>query len=203
MFGISKKMFCLVSFLLVLGAGALVANAEDILINFQLMGGDVPEDYLPDYGEAFGDRGDGWSYGWSRDIQADARNRDNGNAPDERYDTVIHLQKGADAVWEIELPNGTYEVLVVGGDPGYTDQTNNFDVEGILLEDEDPQMGAGGFDFDEYEVTVVVEDGRLTLKPGVGSANSKILFIDIKSATSPVSPSGSLSTTWGGIKAQH
>ena len=64
----------------------------------------VPEGYLPDYGEAFGDRGNGFSYGWSRDITADARDRDVANSPDQRYDTFIHFQKGEAAVWEIVLP---------------------------------------------------------------------------------------------------
>jgi hypothetical protein len=143
-------------------------------VNFQQAGGEIPEGYLPDYGEVYGDRGDGWTYGWDRDIQGDTRDRGSGNAPDQRYDTVVHLQKGADAVWEIALPNGVYDIFLVGGDPGYTDQTNNFDVEGVIVE-----AAEVGVNFDEFNVTVVVADGRLTIKPAPGSSNSKLLFLDI------------------------
>jgi len=153
--------------------GVLVRPAL-VKINFQQAGGDIPSGYLPDYGEAFGDRGNGYSYGWSRDIQADARNRGSGNAPDERYDTLLHLQKGADAVWEIELPNGTYDVAMVCGDPDYTDQTNTFDVEGVVVEDPD-----GEDNFDEYALTVEVTDGLLTIQPAAGASNCKIMFVEV------------------------
>ena len=200
------KVRCLLigMIVLVLGVAAGAANAGDLKINFQSKSQgsrEVPEGYMPDYGEVFADRGNGWSYGWNRDIQGDSRDRDSGNAPDQRYDTLIHLQKAANAVWEIELPNGTYELFLVCGDPSNTDQTNNFDVEGVILEDPDPQTGPG-FDFDEYNVTVVVSDGRLTIQPAPGSANCKIMFLDILGRPTPVSPSGKLATTWAAIKAQ-
>jgi hypothetical protein len=166
------------TFVLVLGLVASVANGLDLKVNFMLAGGDIPPGYLPDYGEVFGDRGNGWSYGWNRDIQADARNRGSANATDERYDTLIHLQKGAAAIWEIEIPNGNYKLFLVGGDPDNTDQTNNFDVEGVVVVDPDGQVG-NGFDFDEWEVIVTVSDGRLTIQPGPGASNSKIMFVDI------------------------
>jgi hypothetical protein len=201
MFSIFRKTICLVSFILVLVVAAGAANAGDVKINFQSNSQgsrEVPDGYMPDYGEVFGDRGNGWSYGWDRDIQADARDRDSGNASDQRYDTLIHLQKAANAIWEIELTNGDYEVLLVCGDPDNTDQTNSFDVEGVILEDPTPQTG----NFDEYNATVVVSDGRLTIQPGPGSANCKIMFLDIL-GTSPVSSSGKLTTTWGGVKVRY
>jgi len=153
-------------------------------INFQSLtqgSGEVPQGYLPDYGEAFADRGNGFSYGWSRDIQGDSRDRDSANAVDQRYDTLNHLQKGEDAVWEIELPNGVYNVFMVNGDPDNTDQINNFDVEGVVVVDPD-----GEDNFDEYNVTVVVSDGLLTIKPADGSANCKIMFVDIAAPVPPI-----------------
>ena len=196
-----RKLISTVSFVLVLGLAAGLASGRDVKINFQLRGGPIPEGYLPDYGEVFGDRGNGYSYGWNRDITADSRDRGSANAPDQRYDTLVHLQKAADAIWEIELPNGAYDLFVVGGDPSNTDQTNNFDVEGSIVQDPDPQTG-NGFDFDEFNVTAVVKDGRLTLKPAPGSANCKIMFVDIKGvvlvkAYSPAPDDGALHTdTW-------
>jgi len=179
----SKKLICLVSFVMVLDFGltAGVTNASEIKINFQSGGAPIPDGYLPDYGEVFADRGNGWSYGWDKDLKSDARDRNSSDAPDQRYDTINHLQKGTPGVWEIELPNGTYNLLLVCGDPSYIDQTSNFDVEGIILEDPDGQAGTD-FDFDEFEVTVELTDGRLTITTSEGADNAKICFVDIESA---------------------
>ncbi len=153
------------------------ACGGEVKVNFQsrTQGSmEVPAGYLPDYGDAFGDRGNGWKYGWNRDITADSRDRNSANAVDQRYDTLLHLQKAADAIWEIELPNGAYTLFIVGGDPDNTDQVNNFDVEGVILTDPDGQDR-----FDDYNVIAVLTDGRLTIKPAPGASNCKIMFVDI------------------------
>ncbi len=157
-------------------------TAQLVKVNFQSNSqGDkvVPEGYLPDYGLPFADQGNGYSYGWSRNISADARDRNSKNSPDQRYDTFVHLQKGDPAVWEIVVPNGKYQVYLVGGDPDNTDQTNSFDVEGVIVPDADGQ----GDRWDTYLVNVTVADGRLTIKPALGAtppaSNSKISFVVI------------------------
>ena len=197
-----SKLSYFLSFVLVLGLVAGVASGLDIKINFMQQGGDIPPGYLPDYGLPFGPReGSAFNYGWDRDITADARNRGSANAPDRRYDTLVHLQKGAPAVWEIEIPNGNYQLFLVGGDPGYTDQTDSFDVEGVIATDPDGQAG-NGFDFDEWELLVTVADGRLTIKPAPDASNSKIMFVDIMGvellkAYSPTPKDGALiEDTW-------
>jgi len=175
-----RKLILLV---LVLGFGLTVGvvGASEIKINFQSSGAPIPEGYLPEYGEPFVEHDNGWSYGWDQDIRSGARDRNSGNAPDQRYDTLNHLQQAGDRMWEIELPNGTYNIFMVCGDPDYGDQTNNFDVEGVLLTDPDPYPPEPPFDFDEFNVTVELSDGRLTIKPGPGSENCKINFVDIES----------------------
>jgi len=177
-----RRLICLVLLVLMLciGLTAEIAGASEVKINFQSAGAPIPDGYLPDYGDIFADRGNGWSYGWDKNLSSDARDRNSGNAPDQRYDTINHLQKGEPAVWEIALPNGTYNLFMVWGDPSYTDQTDNVDVEGIILEDPDGQAGSG-FDFDEFEVTVELTDGRLTITTAEGASNAKICFIDIES----------------------
>ena len=174
-----RKLILLV---LVLGFGLTVgvAGASEIKINFQSTGSPIPEGYLPDYGEVFGDRGNGWNYGWDEDMKGHARDRNSGNAPDQRYDTLNHPQYGTDSIWEIALPNGTYNLFLVCGDPSYGNQTNNYDVEGVLLIDPDPYPPEPAFDFDEFNVTVELSDGLLTIKPGPGSENCKINFVDIE-----------------------
>ena len=176
-----NKCIWLIAFVLALALFAGLAQGQTVYINFQQPASETPEGYLPDAGAVFGDRGNGFSYGWDRDINAEARDRDSGNAPDQRWDTLIHLQKGADVIWEIALENGLYNVYIVAGDAGYTDQINTFDIEGVLVEDPDGEAG----NFDELTATVTVADGRLTLTTAEGADNAKICFIDIVLAMSP------------------
>jgi len=156
-----------------------------INVNFELAGTPVPPGYIPDGGSVFADRGNGYSYGWDRDITADARYRATTIAPDLRYDTFVHLEKafatlGA-ATWEIAIPNGFYWVHIVAGDAGgATDAKYQFNVEGNLTfpiyTPVAPTLWI------EYTNTVVVNDGRLTVTSGpisVTRTNNKIDFIDI------------------------
>ena len=70
-----RKLICLTSFVLVLGLAAGFASGQEVSVNFQPQGAPIPEGYLPDYGEVFADRGNGFSYGWDVDIQDHSRDR--------------------------------------------------------------------------------------------------------------------------------
>jgi hypothetical protein len=177
-----RKTICLIFLALIfcIGLTAETAGASEVKINFQSAGAPIPDGYLPDYGDIFADRGNGWSYGWDKNLRVDARDRNSGNALDQRYDTINHLQKGAPGVWEIALPSGSYNLYMVWGDASHTDQINNIDVEGTILPDPDGETGSG-FDFDEFTLTVEVTDGRLTITTSEGASNAKICFIDIES----------------------
>ncbi len=179
----SRKCIGLIAVVLVSLVLVGSVHGQSVKVSFEMAATATEEGYLKDSGLPFGDRGNGWSYGWSRDISADARERNGGNSPNKAWDTLLHLQKGAAAVWEIEIDNGVYNIYIVAGDPGYTDQTNNFDVEGVIIEDPDGQAG----NFDEMTATVTVSDGRLTLQPAAGAANSKICLIEITLAMAPES----------------
>ncbi|MCH8194302.1 MAG: hypothetical protein IIA65_09855, partial [Planctomycetes bacterium] len=154
---------------------------QSVKINFQQATSITPDGYLPDSGQVFGDRGNGFSYGWGVAVnQTRDRGRDD-IAPDQRYDTLNHLQKnGRFEVWEIELENAEYGIFLVGGDSNHTDQVNHFDVEGVIVEDPDGQDN-----FDEWEFVVTVADGRLTITPTPEAQNSKLMFIDITLLTPP------------------
>ncbi|UCD50054.1 MAG: hypothetical protein JSW27_21295, partial [Phycisphaerales bacterium] len=177
-----KRCIWLVVSVIALAFFTGLVQGQTVYINFQQTTSETPEGYLGDGGEVFGDRGNGWTYGWDRDITGDARDR--GSHDDQRYDTCNHLQKSSPpAVWEIEIENGLYNIFMVCGDPGYTDQTNFMLVEGVLIEDPDGQAG----NFDEYEVTVEVTDGRLTITADAdaGADNAKIVFVHIILAVAP------------------
>jgi hypothetical protein len=154
-------------------------------VNFALSTAPVPPGYFQDTGSVFGDRGNGQSYGWDRDVTADGRQRNAANSPDLRYDTFMHLIKAVPpAIWEIEIPNGYYEVHIVAGDASNSDSVFQFDVEGVLTATVVPG-GAGSFNFNwaDYTVFTAVSDGRLTIRSGPNSQttanNNKIAFIDM------------------------
>ncbi|QHT69191.1 T9SS type A sorting domain-containing protein [Rhodocytophaga rosea] len=159
-------------------------------INFQPSSSTTPTGYLADIGEVFANRANGFSYGWNQTTFY-ARDRYPMAGYDRRYLTLNHMQKikGSDAIWEIALPDGTYQVTVVCSDPLYTNQINHLLIENQRLSDEDRYD-----EVDEYEVTVEVTDGRLTIKPAPDAVNAKISFVDIMqvSAGARVASAGKL-----------
>ena len=129
-----------------------------IKINYQIGTAAIPAGYDADTGLVYGPRANGYSYGWSVDHTGYARKR-NVN-PDQRLDTLIHFHAGA--TWEIGVPNGTYDVKVVVGDPSNAN-TPVLKVEGIQV------FGQGGwvtYPANQPQTrisTVTVADGRLTI----------------------------------------
>jgi hypothetical protein len=147
-------------------------------INFQLAGSPTPAGYLADEGAVYGDRGNGFSYGWNLNNSATARDRNSSASPDQRYDTLQHLQKpeNPNGVWEIGLVNGSYTVRVVSGDPSHIDSVFRMNVEGQLAVNATPTTTQR---WAEGTVTVNITDGRLTITNASGAANNKICFVDI------------------------
>lgn len=179
---------------------------EPIAINFQNYEVDAPPGYLPDFGEEFGDRGNGFLYGWDLDNTGGSRYRMSPLAPDTRYDTLNHLQRAqpSGTLWEIEVENGRYNVFMVGGDPGFFDSVFNLQAEGVTI-----VQGAATTDvrFIEGQGAVTVADGRLSIGNGPGAANNKIAFIEIyalpadseqPSLGRPALAGGNVTFTWTG-----
>jgi glucose/arabinose dehydrogenase len=147
-------------------------------VNFQPAGAVVPAGYLPDTGAVLGLRTNGDRYGWNADNAAQTRDRNLANSPDQRYDTLTHLQKAGNpnAVWEIAVPNGTYTVRAVAGDAGYWDSVIRLNAEGVLTVSGTPTSASRWV---EGTSTVTVTDGRLTVTNGAGASNNKICFVEI------------------------
>src|SRR5690348_10778667 len=53
----------------------------------------APAGFVVDSGQAFGNRGNGYSYGWSGDNTANIRERPSTGSADNRYDTLAMMQK--------------------------------------------------------------------------------------------------------------
>lgn len=108
---------------------------------------------------------------------SDSRWEEAGDPNDLRYLTLAQFADELPAgIWEIALPNGTYDLFISCGDPEHTNQINTLDVEGVVVDDEDGQDF-----FDKYNLTATVSDGRLTIQMAVRgyNKNAKICFIEI------------------------
>jgi hypothetical protein len=149
-----------------------------VLINFQPATAPVPPGYEPDGGAVFGVRSSGFIYGWDRENTTNMVDRNAANAPDQRYDTFARTTiAGAGSVWEIAVPNGTYDVVLVAGDPN---RNNNsvftYNVEGRSIVNGVPTSTVRWFTGSN---TVSVTDGRLTVTNGPGALANKLSFIEI------------------------
>jgi hypothetical protein len=156
-----------------ISTGALIAK-----INFQPAGATIPDEYLADSGAVYGNRGNGFTYGWNADNSATTRERNSPLAFDQRYDTLIHLQRqeNPNAVWEFALSPGIYEVYGVAGDPDFYNSYLQIGVEGSLAVDGAPENDRR---FLTGLATVTVQDGRLTITNGPAADNNKLLFLEI------------------------
>jgi glucose/arabinose dehydrogenase len=148
-----------------------------VKINFQPAASPVPAGYLKDDGAAYGARGNGYTYGWNA-LTTNTRDRNAANSPDQRYDTLNHMQMSPNpnAVWEIAVPNGTYLVRIVSGDPIFINSVYRVAAEGVLTVSGTPTTSVPWI---EGIKAVAVMDGRLTITNAAGAQNNKICFIEI------------------------
>ncbi len=179
----------------------------EVRINFQNGADPVVDGYLVDNFDGFGDRGNGFTYGWvteksvldsdgtsntpinRADYPANAIGERTGDAFEgydprltgyARFDFGDNFPSGDGnrVAWEIKLENGWYEVTVAVGDTGGpNDSQNRLYIEGELAADFVPT--------DIYKTQLVtklvkVTDGHLTLSAQDG-VRTEIQYIDIKS----------------------
>jgi fibronectin type 3 domain-containing protein len=151
-------------------------------INFSDNAKQAAAGYIADVGLVYGDRGNGLSYGWNADNRANARDRNSNNSPDELHDSFAHMQdeSNPNASWQIAVPNGTYSVHLVAGDPKYFDSVYRIDVEGVLAINGTPTASNLWL---ERTIEVTVTDGLLTVSNAPGSQNNKIDYIDVVQTT--------------------
>ncbi len=155
--------------------------AFDLHVNCQPSGTPVPTGYVADTGATFGNRGNGFSYGWNASASSATRDRNSSKSPDQRYDTFVHTQLYGTRTWEAAVPDGDYVVHLVAGDPSYSDSAYKFNAEGVLALSGTPSSANPWV---EGEATVHVTDGRLTITNASGANNNKLGFIDISSVES-------------------
>ena len=160
----------------------LMAAFGPVSINFQPADAPVPAGFLVDAGAAYGDRGNGYTYGWGAN-NATTRDRNAANSPSQAHDTLIHTQQdGANHVWNIAVPSGNYRVRLVAGDPTGTTGVYRTNAEQTLLVNGN-QTTANRWV--EGNAVIAVADGRLTITNGSGARSTKLCFIEIVSDDTP------------------
>jgi hypothetical protein len=148
-------------------------------INFSNNTSEVPAGYVNDTGLAYGTRSNGLTFGWSADNTGNARDRNASNSPDELHDSLIHMQTPSNTsqtfTWSIAVPNGTYTVHVVVGDPAYADIVSKLTVNGVLTVNGATSSTSHWL---EGTSTITVTNGTLTVAEQAG-AYDKLDGIDI------------------------
>jgi glucose/arabinose dehydrogenase len=147
-------------------------------VNFQPASAPPVTGYYVDSGAAYGDRGNGYTYGWNANTGGAVYDRNSRHSSDQRYDTLIQLQhhSNPNAVWEFAVPTGNYTVRVVAGDPTSHNSVYRIAVEGVLTVDGTPNETTRWI---EGTRTVTVSDGRLTISNAAGASNNKLCFVEI------------------------
>lgn len=147
------------------------AIAFPIRINFQPADAPVPPGYVPDSGQTFAAH-EGLSFGWNFD-HSDVTHDRNVNS-DQRLDTLCYFH--AAGVWELELPNGTYSVVVGIGDASAPSIYTLF-VEGVIYWWARP---IGPNQFLSNTSIITVSDGRLTFSQGLAIEKAtRINYVEI------------------------
>jgi len=166
-------------------AKVIVSNVG-VDINFETDSTTTPDGFVPDTGGAYGER-NGLTYGWS-DVNTETRER--GSTPDTKNDTLVHFadenipdryDSSINPNWSVSLPNGTYDVTFVAGDPDNVDSEHTFEVNGNLFQDPENNGGTTrSSNFVRYEGEVTVNDGNMTFEPPDGVFNPKLNWVRIR-----------------------
>ncbi len=152
----------------------------DVGISFQPARTAAPSGFIVDVGDAFADRGDGLSFGWNA---TNPNGRDRNADPRQEFDTFNHLQRGGAFRWELQVPNGRYDVELTAGDASFADGRHVLRVEEAVVMDFTPSDAER---FKTVTASIDVTDGRLTLRHAPGASNAKVNYIRVK--TSDVQP---------------
>jgi hypothetical protein len=157
--------------------------------------------YLNDVGAAYGSRINGLTFGWNRSNTSNMFNRNSANSPDELHDGVANLQAitNSNAWWGIAVPNGTYKVQLLAGDPTSTNSVFRINVGGTrsgtsisggtLIISGTPTTAKRWF---ENTLTITVTGGVLYVSNAQGSRNNKINEIDITQVLPGQKPASAL-----------
>ncbi len=183
-------------------AAATPAAFSSLNINFQKSGTNIPSGFKADIGSAYGDRGNGFTYGWNVAHTADGFDRNSSKSPTQQYDTGIFTQRGGNKTWELAVRNGKYRVTVLAGDPWVGNGRFHYVVEGITAVN---KLQSGATPWVMGTVDVTVSDGKLTIANGSAAIENRLNSVQITtlstSPTTPTTPAPSVKLNWNSGQA--
>lgn len=157
-------------------------------VNFQVAGKTAPVGYFADTGDVYASRGNGLTYGWN--ISHTAYTRESLLIIDRRLATLCRFRSGG--IWEIAVPNGTYNVTVAIGD-GEQPSVHTINAEGTAFWN--AQSLAAG-QFVNRTLAVTVSDGRLTINQGSAAHEAtRIDYVLIAATAAPPAAPDDLTAT--------
>ena len=178
-------------------AAAAAPAAMPLMVDFGAASTVPVAGYVLDYGQAYGARsgsnqGIGNTYGWVSnttgdplDLSSNGRTRSGTGLTDTKQTTLMHMQLPASnpGAWEVEVDNGWYTVAVGLGDAASAyDSVHSVTVEGQYPIA--PYTPTSANRLKTGTVTVLVADGKLTVRPQ-GGTNVKITFLTVSAADNP------------------
>jgi N-acetylneuraminic acid mutarotase len=179
-----RRMLCSFAHLATPNGAATGASVIDptphlttLSVSFQPSGATAPSGFVTDVGRAYAGRGNGYVYGWSRDVSSAAVDRNSTRSPSQAYDTYIATNG---ASWEIAVAPGRYRVKLVAGDAFSISSDYRFTLEGLSVMSAKP---AWNFPWIERTAEVDVADGKLTLRDASGAVKNKIAWVQITNVT--------------------
>ena len=197
LFVVLSLILGLVSATAVSGTAVAAPAAMPLMVDFGAATTVPAAGYVLDYGQAYGARtssnqGTGNTYGWVTDgtstplnLSSSGRVRTGTGVTDVKLTTLMHMQLAGTAAgaWEAEVANGWYTVAVGLGDASAVyDSTHSVTVEGVYAMA--PFRPTSDNRLKSATVTVLVSDGKLTVRPE-GGTNTKITFLTASTAEDP------------------
>jgi len=162
-------------------SGSAEAQSAAVNISFQPATFPLQTGYKGDYGQLFGNRGNGYAYGWS--LSHTGRTFAYSALPGWEGTwgaawSLIRMLPGSSTRWEIAVANGNYEVTILAAGYRCQGQLQQIAAEGVLVVN-----GVAGWDYDTYvggTQLIAVQDGRLTVTNGPTAAENCIDYIQIR-----------------------
>jgi beta-galactosidase len=136
----------------------------------------IQSGFAPDTGQAFALQSNGATYGWVDQNANPAANTSGTydrtgvtSSPYNSTDTQTGIIVNSNNVWQYQLPNGTYDIHIVGADSSTSNIVDNMELNGTTLHA--TSFSTSGGTYQEFYATVNVTNGLLTLEGGPGLSN--------------------------------
>ena len=147
-----------------------------------------PPGYIVDTGAVYGPHTNGFTYGWNEEMKKFLADRSNpafaapkqARSPDPRYSCVAamdHPELEKPAFWGVSVPNGTYNIHVVAGDPGFYDSVYAINVNDAMVLEGIPDQAKRWV---EATKTISVTNQKIIVTNNPKGINNKLCFIEIQ-----------------------